>query len=163
MRFEKKGRNKYCSVECRKEKARRDAFNLSKSKQTLKARSCRECGKMFTPEYGDKRRIFCSEECFLKSTRRIRRHKERAKLRNVKVESVDPMKVFARDGWRCQLCGKKLKRLDRGTYKDCAPEMDHIIPLSKGGEHSYQNAQCSCRRCNADKLGEERGQLRLFG
>lgn len=153
----------YCSDRCRKEKANRESFNRSKSKKVLKARPCNECGKLFIPEYGNKRRMFCSKECLSKSMRRIRKHKDRARLKMVKVESVDPMKVFIRDGWRCQLCGKKLKRPDRGTYKDCAPELDHIVPLSKGGEHSYQNTQCACRKCNGDKAGEERGQLRLFG
>lgn len=72
-------------------------------------------------------------------------------------------KVFQRDGWRCQLCGKKLNPKHRGTYKDDAPELDHIIPWAAGGEHSYRNTQLACRKCNEEKGSEEMGQLRLFG
>ena len=73
------------------------------------------------------------------------------------------VKVFKRDGWKCQLCGKKLKPKDRGKFIDNAPELDHIIPWAKGGEHSYRNTQCTCRKCNGDKNDKELGQLRMFG
>lgn len=153
----------YCSDECRKAKACRDSYKLNKAKKVLKARPCKECGVSFTPEYGNKRRVFCSDICGHKSARRQRKQKERARMRGAKVEVVDAMKVFARDGWRCQLCKAKLKRKDRGTFNDMAPELDHIIPLSKGGEHSYRNTQCVCRKCNGDKGSNEMGQLRMFG
>jgi 5-methylcytosine-specific restriction endonuclease McrA len=152
-----------CSDECGREKARRFSFKINKAKKAVKERLCNECGKIFTPEYGDQRRVFCSYICRYKSVRRSRKQKERALLRKAKVESVNAITVFNRDGWRCQLCHKKLRRADRGTISDNAPELDHIIPLSKGGEHSYRNTQCACRKCNSEKGGEERGQLRMFG
>ena len=153
----------YCSDDCRKEKARRYSFKRNKENKELKEYICKECGNVFTPEYGNKRSKFCSDKCLKRNMKRIRRHKERAKLRLVKVETVDPLVVFKRDGWRCQICKRKLHNRERGTYKDTAPELDHIIPLSKGGEHSYRNTQCACRKCNADKKGNVRGQIRLFG
>lgn len=153
----------YCSDECRKENARREARVSNSAKKQLKERPCKECGKMFVPEYGNKRRKYCSDICLHRSMKRRRRQKERARMRNVKVETVDAMKVFKRDGWHCQLCGKKLNQKHKGTIKDSAPELDHIIPLSKGGEHSYRNTQCSCRKCNQEKGARELGQLRLFG
>lgn len=159
-------RGVYCGDECRKEKARRESRKHNEIKmlnKTTKERLCKECGNPFKSEYGSKRRVFCSDICLHRNMHRIRRHKERAKLRLVKVETVDPIKVFRRDGWICQICKRKLQNKDRGTYKDTAPELDHIIPLSKGGEHSYRNTQCSCRKCNADKKGNVRGQIRLFG
>jgi len=47
--------------------------------------------------------------------------------------------VFARDDWACQYC--------------CAPaeNLDHVIPRSRGGTHSWENVVASCRRCNAKK------------
>ena len=152
----------YCSDQCRRVKARKDSFNRDKVKKKLKPRACKECGVMFIPIYGDKRRGYCSVTCNLKHNRRIRRAKARALLRLVKAESVNPMKVFRRDSWVCQLCGKKLNPKHRGTYRDDAPELDHIIPLSKGGEHSYRNTQCTCRLCNGSKGNKEYGQARLF-
>jgi 5-methylcytosine-specific restriction endonuclease McrA len=47
--------------------------------------------------------------------------------------------VFARDGWACQYCGAP------------AENLDHVIPKSRGGEHSWENVVAACRRCNARK------------
>jgi len=159
-------RDMYCSDECRKIKANKYSLEVNKAKmmhKTTKVRLCKECNKPFVSEYGNKRSVYCCDGCSHTHMHRIRRQKERAILRKASIESVDAIKVFNRDGWKCQLCNKKLRRKDRGTCCDNAPELDHIIPLSKGGEHSYRNTQCACRKCNSEKSNSELGQLRLFG
>lgn len=82
--------------------------------------------------------------------------------RGARVESVDLLKVLERDGWRCQLCGRKTPARLRGSFDPRAPEVDHILPIAAGGEHSYRNTQCSCRACNIAKASTPRGQMRLF-
>jgi 5-methylcytosine-specific restriction endonuclease McrA len=47
--------------------------------------------------------------------------------------------VFARDSWACQYCGGK------------AETMDHVVPRSRGGAHSWENVVAACRRCNSKK------------
>jgi 5-methylcytosine-specific restriction endonuclease McrA len=47
--------------------------------------------------------------------------------------------VFARDAWSCQYCGRP------------AENLDHVIPRSRGGRHSWENVVASCRRCNSRK------------
>lgn len=47
--------------------------------------------------------------------------------------------VFARDHHRCQYCGRP------------AENLDHVVPRSRGGEHSWDNVVASCRPCNARK------------
>ena len=84
-------------------------------------------------------------------------------MANATTERVDPYVVFRRDKWRCQLCKGKAPEAKRGTYDDDAPELDHIITLSEGGEHSYRNTQCACRKCNGEKSGRSMGQLLLLG
>ena len=51
--------------------------------------------------------------------------------------------VFKRDDYRCQL---KLE-----GCKGVAEEVDHIIPVSKGGESIAENLQASCFNCNRKK------------
>jgi 5-methylcytosine-specific restriction endonuclease McrA len=47
--------------------------------------------------------------------------------------------VFARDGNRCQYCGA------------AAENLDHVVPRSKGGPHTWENVVAACRPCNTRK------------
>jgi len=124
---------------------------------------CEWCGKVHQPEFGDTSTVYCSNRCQKRALKYGSEPKQRAESLGVYYEPVDPIKVFIRDGWRCQLCGKKLRKEDKGTYKDNAPELDHIITWAEGGEHSYRNTQCACRKCNGNKGAVTIGQFRMFG
>jgi 5-methylcytosine-specific restriction endonuclease McrA len=67
----------------------------------------------------------------------------RARLSDACVEAVDPQIVWERDEGICGICGKPADRDDW--------HLDHIVPLSKGGEHSYANTQVSHSLCNQQK------------
>lgn len=47
--------------------------------------------------------------------------------------------VFMRDEHRCQYCGAT------------AENIDHVVPRSRGGTHSWDNVVAACRPCNARK------------
>lgn len=147
-----------CSKSCRIERARLVKVMAYKHTDLI----CLECTATFTTSYGNSRTVYCSDACCKRSTRRAARKRERAVLRGATVETVNPNVVFDRDGWRCQFCNVRTPRSKRGTYASNAPELDHIMPLSKGGEHSYTNTQCLCRSCNAAKSNKPMGQLSLL-
>ena len=44
--------------------------------------------------------------------------------------------VFARDGGRCVYCGA------------AATSLDHVVPKSRGGPHTWENVVSACSRCN---------------
>ena len=44
--------------------------------------------------------------------------------------------VFARDGGRCAYCGA------------AATSLDHVVPRSRGGAHTWENVVSACGRCN---------------
>lgn len=96
-----------------------------------------------------------------KKGKRIRKAARRAIERGIEAERFDPLEVLSRDGWCCHLCGCKTPKRLRGTYADNAPELDHIVPLSKGGKHTRLNTACACRKCNGSKGSDIIGQLRL--
>jgi len=48
--------------------------------------------------------------------------------------------VLVRDGARCRKCRRSVNL-----------EMDHIVPVSKGGKTEESNLQTLCRRCNRAK------------
>lgn len=80
----------------------------------------------------------------------------RAKKRAAFIESVDPEVVFKRDKGKCGICKK---RVDPNSRWD----VDHIIPISKGGAHSYDNVQVAHGRCNRIKHAKlPKGQPTLF-
>lgn len=142
-----------CSDACRSEHGRRMARHRAEvaGLERQEPRPCRECGEEFTPAYGTKRRVFCSDACGRRFGRRVRRGVERARLHGVAAKAVDAFAVFERDGWRCYICGIETPRHLRGTWHSNAPELDHIIPLMAGGEHSQENTACCCRACNHAK------------
>lgn len=94
--------------------------------------------------------------------KRAAKARRRAVVRGADAERFDPFEIFDRDGWRCHICGCSTPRRLRGTYEDRAPELDHVIPLAAGGEHSRKNTACSCRKCNIAKADRPLGQLRLI-
>lgn len=156
--------------ECRLEVTRRTSRELSAAKKVLRARKCKECGKTFVPEYGNKRRGFDTEDCMKKYGSRVGKATRRARLRGAgKVECIDPLFILKRDGYRCYLCGTKTPKSLRGTILPNAPEIDHVVPIARGGTHTEANLRCVCRSCNIrksdrllDEIASDGVQLRLL-
>lgn len=156
---------KICTEACRRSRLRRlyVVRQLARDDIDRSERQCPECAKTFAPPYGRAGAKFCCNECAAKNSRRTSKAKRRARIRAVANDNVNPFKVFDRDGWQCRLCGVKTPRRLRGSTEDRAPELDHILPLSAGGSHTYDNVQCACRKCNAAKGATPMGQMLLFG
>lgn len=91
-------------------------------------------------------------------------HRRRASKLGATTERVSSLDVFLRDKYICQICGIKTRPDYKNRFHPKRSELDHIIPLSKGGEHSMRNTQCLCHQCNASKNNHENfgDQLRLF-
>jgi 5-methylcytosine-specific restriction endonuclease McrA len=93
---------------------------------------------------------------------RLRCARRRARQAAQLVEAVDPDVVFARDGWRCHLCRRPIDRRLSG-HDPMGPTIDHLVPLSAGGEHSYANVAAAHRRCNTRRGTRGAAQLALIG
>lgn len=66
------------------------------------------------------------------------------------VDEVVARDVFERDGWLCQLCGGGVD----GSLSFPEPgsaSVDHIVPLSRGGSHTWENVQLAHLGCNMSK------------
>lgn len=62
--------------------------------------------------------------------------------------------IFARDNYTCQYCGI--------TTKDLT--IDHILPKRAGGQATWENLVCCCKKCNSkksDKLLHQSGMYLL--
>jgi 5-methylcytosine-specific restriction endonuclease McrA len=55
--------------------------------------------------------------------------------------------VLRRDGRRCAYCGRR------------ADTIDHVVPRSRGGGHTWENCVAACRVCNSKKADRLLGEL----
>lgn len=78
----------------------------------------------------------------------------RAREREAFVEVVDRAVLYQRDRGMCGLCGRHVSGADASV--------DHIIPLSKGGLHSYANTQIAHLVCNLKRGNRGPAQVRLL-
>ena len=75
-------------------------------------------------------------------------YKWRAEFYNVEYDkNITLESIIARDKGICKICGKPVDCSNRLL----CPTIDHIIPMSKGGGHTWSNSQlahfiCNCRK-----------------
>ncbi|MCU1615000.1 MAG: 5-methylcytosine-specific restriction endonuclease McrA [Frankiales bacterium] len=55
--------------------------------------------------------------------------------------------VFTRDGQTCVYCGGS------------ATSIDHVVPRSRGGTHTWDNVVAACRRCNHTKADRSLAEI----
>lgn len=159
---------KTCGAECaekREQQAKYFRFTIHRG-ETTEGR-CRDCGTAFSFVYvATPRRLCdaCKEQRDLEYRRRHRsKHRDKARSLGVYYEPVDPRRVYARDGWRCGLCGRKVNPKLKYPHPLSA-SLDHVVPMNATdlGEHSYRNTQCSHLECNVAKGRMGSQQLRLL-
>lgn len=133
---------------------------------------CVTCGRRYTAR--SSRGRACSTECQAAALQRYyqenreqyiaRAQQRHALVKGLEREDVDPLRIYERDKWTCQLCGKKVRRTPRGKHDPLMASLDHIIPVTKGGGWTYANLHCAHLRCNKSKGNRGGGeQLRLVG
>ena len=146
-----------CCIRRDQREAARDAAKAcaeAQHKAAGRVTECEECRSCFCPLYGSSAAALC-RPCADARTRQQRRaakkFREALKRGAAGGEHVRKEKVFERDGWLCRLCGVATPKHLTGTYEHNAPELDHIIPVTRDGLHTYANTQCLCRSCNGWK------------
>ena len=82
--------------------------------------------------------------------RKANHHRRRAQKMALPSEVVVPSKVYVRDRWKCGICGNAVDK--EVTWPDpLSPSLDHVIPLARGGHHTYANTQLAHLVCNIRK------------
>ena len=148
--FVRKSNNqKYCGDECIKK---------ANSKKIIHAKICKECGNEFETDHD--KTLYCSSTCSNRSKRkRYALSKDRRLSLNGKIDySISLKKLYKRDKGICYICGKEcnpkdIKITDEGYYiaGEDYPSIDHVMPIAKGGKHSWNNIKLAHRHCNAVK------------
>ena len=135
---------------------------------------CKVCGCEYTPrQYAERvgsktysNPGWCSAECRRKAKRRkeheARKRKgdkdnHRARARKYGCEfdpSVTLAMLIKKRGLRCQICGMLCVLDDDSWSVYCgamSPTIDHIVPMSRGGGHTWDNVQVAHAICNSLK------------
>lgn len=122
------------------------------SGKQMELKFCEVCGTALTS-----RATWCSA-CAKKRDNKNRELKRRIKIKEALIDSdITLEKLINRDGCRCYLCGRVCNKEDYeerdGAFiaGNMYPSIDHVVPLAKGGKHSWDNVRVAHRICNSMK------------
>lgn len=171
----------YCSDACRPQ-VNRLTYQEKRALQAL--RPCEACGAEYKPCRKEQR--FCSMACYNQhnpptskgmSSRKytpeeakerqracwqVKNRRRRAQLRGTRSEPYTTAEIAERDRFRCGLCGKRVP-MDVRVPSPLAATIDHILPISEGGDDTRANVQLAHFRCNNVKGARGSQQLALIG
>ena len=141
--------------------------------ESLIGRICKECGNKF--DATNIRGHYCSDECKRKAINRMKEVDRRYKLKeNGKVDyNISLKKLYKRDKSICHICGEQcnpkdyIKNNNVFIAGNSYPSIDHVIPVAKGGTHTWDNVKLAHRHCNSVKKDniiyqEDNRQFRIF-
>lgn len=148
------GSSDYCSNKC-SDNSRYEEYR--KSLPTYNKKCC-ECSDFFSTN--GKNRKFCQTDCSRKYHGRLKelRKRERIIANGPVDKDISIERLMDRDNKTCYLCNEKCE-INDFEVRDCGtivtgpnyPSVDHIIPVSKGGTHTWDNVMLACRKCNIEK------------
>ncbi|MEI3912750.1 MULTISPECIES: HNH endonuclease [Bacillus] len=137
--------SKYCSYKCR--------YQYKVRQKVIHNIKCKECSKWFSST--NKRKLYCSAECNSRYQDRKKDTLRRNRIKqNGKVDwSISIERLMKRDKGICYLCSKCVD-INLNPNHDYYPSIEHIIPVSKGGTHTWDNVKLAHRKCNYLKSNE---------
>lgn len=68
-----------------------------------------------------------------------------------KAPPVNRREVLRRDKYQCQYCGSRKKLT-----------LDHVIPRSRGGKHTWDNVVIACETCNGRKSNRTPSEAGMY-
>ena len=118
----------------------------------LRAAECAVCGKAFTT-YNPKQKTCCTA-CSKKL--QYARKDKRIPKEQIVDKDITLEALYRRDSGFCYICGRKCDWNDKDGLKVFGryPTIEHLVPVSRGGLHSWGNVRLACFDCNVKKSDE---------
>lgn len=144
---------RYCSARC---------SWLARRQYRIYVRDCEWCGRPHT--FRRKLGRFCSSECrtAFADANPDRNRRKNQKRKNHRAGVYSMAEVAERDGGRCHLCRKRVDMTLSGNDR-MGPTIDHLIPVSAGGDDVITNVRLAHRSCNCSRGARGDVQLLLVG
>lgn len=154
------GRNSraiYCSIECNRDADRkRKVIRWDKKYGIGEVRTCENCGQEFVTR--SRRSRFCTRKCqnnkYSCEYQKLHGGGKSRVPKNQRVDNdISLRKLYQRDNGICYICGMLCdwNDISNGRPHRFYPSIDHVIPISKGGLHSWDNVMLSHITCNCSK------------
>ena len=123
---------------------------------TTHTNKCEVCGKEYI---GAKNSKYCSDKCKNKTHWYNNKLKRERRIQNNGMvdKDITLAKLYERDKGICYLCGCECElndyEMENNIFRvgKTYPSIDHIIPISKGGTHSWDNIRLAHISCNSKK------------
>lgn len=138
-----------------KKKARAESNRFNKA-YSIEFKFCPVCGKHFVTDNHSK--IYCSDDCCRTVNNYNRGSRDRLNKENTTDKDISLKRLYDIEQGVCYLCGGQCDWNDNTTQDNGVfiagnnyPSIDHVVPLSRGGLHSWDNVRLAHRLCNSIK------------
>lgn len=160
--FKSTREKKYCSKECQLEANKKQMRERKKKLFIPELKKCKYCNNEFITQF-KKSKTYCSDECKRKMNNLLSKLHDGKRAeriqRNGKIHNdITLKKLYKKHNGLCSICGEKCDYEDYSISKEGYfiansnyPSIDHIIPIAKGGTHTWNNVQLAHRICNSIK------------
>lgn len=107
-------------------------------------------GKVDILEYHEVHVRSASQSFQLPSVLRLRKFIHRKYAQQVRFSRPN---IYLRDDHTCQYCAKKFPTKEL--------TLDHVMPVSRGGQHTWDNVVAACGKCNNKKGNRTPSEARM--
>ncbi len=120
----------------------------------LLPKQCAQCGDEFNRFDAGWHCNYC-KKANVRQARALRKARKRGA--GSYESGIDHESVYDKSDGTCALCGGRVAdpsvwlHWDGQTWMPLAPTVDHVVPLARGGSHTWSNVQLAHNRCNARK------------
>ena len=92
-------------------------------------------------------------------------HLRKARKKKTKTErGISKLALKKKFGTKCYYCAKEMDfsvGAGRKFNRDMAT-IEHLIPLARGGEHTFENTVLACRHCNISKNAKSEAEFEKY-
>lgn len=145
----------YKQFERNRRKARAESNRFNKA-YSIEFKFCPVCGKHFVTDNHSK--IYCSDDCRRTVNNYNMGSRDRLNKENTTDGNISLKRLYDIEQGVCYLCGGQCDWNDNTTKDNGVfiagnnyPSIDHVVPLSRGGLHSWDNVRLAHRLCNSIK------------
>ena len=126
---------------------------------------CQGCGGPRPTTRGRRFCESCSDQLAKARNRRKNVKRRAARMRGaaIELERYTTQEIAERDNWTCHLCKRKVTKRQLPVGHPRSATIDHLVPVSAGGDDVRANVALAHWSCNAARSDTGAAQLRLMG